>query len=48
MSDVEVVVLLLIVIMVWEMLFDCFNVDLDKFDNILVIGGVGGVGFIVI
>ena len=30
------------------MLFDRFNVDLDQSDNILVIGGAGGVGSIAI
>ena len=48
LSDVEAAALPLTAITAWEMLFDRFNVDLDKFDNILVIGGAGGVGSIAI
>ncbi|ALV73185.1 MULTISPECIES: zinc-binding alcohol dehydrogenase family protein [Acinetobacter] len=48
LSDAEAAALPLTAITAWEMLFDRFNVDLDKFDNILVIGGAGGVGSIAI
>ena len=48
LSDVEAAALPLTAITAWEMLFDRFNVDLEKFDNILVIGGAGGVGSIAI
>ena len=48
LSDAEAAALPLTAITAWEMLFDRFNVDLDKSDNILVIGGAGGVGSIAI
>ncbi|UIP96304.1 zinc-binding alcohol dehydrogenase family protein [Acinetobacter johnsonii] len=48
LSDVEAAALPLTAITAWEMLFDRFNVDLVKSDNILVIGGAGGVGSIAI
>jgi len=48
LSDVEAAALPLTAITAWEMLFDRFNVDLDQSDNILVIGGAGGVGSIAI
>ena len=48
LSNAEAAALPLTAITAWEMLFDRFNVDLDKFDNILVIGGAGGVGSIAI
>ena len=48
LSDAEAAALPLTAITAWEMLFDRFNVDLEKFDNILVIGGAGGVGSIAI
>lgn len=48
LSDAEAAALPLTAITAWEMLFDRFNVDLDKADNILVIGGAGGVGSIAI
>lgn len=48
LSDAEAAALPLTAITAWEMLFDRLNVDLDKFDNILVIGGAGGVGSIAI
>lgn len=44
LSDAEAAALPLTAITAWEMLFDRFNVDLDQSDNILVIGGAGGVG----
>lgn len=45
----EVVVMLLIIIIVWEVLFDCLIIiENDKGKLILIINGVGGVGFIVI
>ena len=48
LSDAEAAALPLTAITAWEMLFDRFNVDLDQSDNILVIGGAGGVGSIAI
>ena len=48
LSDAEAAALPLTAITAWEMLFDRFNVDLEKSDNILVIGGAGGVGSIAI
>ena len=48
LSNAEAAALPLTAITAWEMLFDRFNVDLDKSDNILVIGGAGGVGSIAI
>jgi len=48
LSDVEAAALPLTAITAWEMLFVRFNVDLDQSDNILVIGGAGGVGSIAI
>ncbi|AYA69009.1 zinc-binding alcohol dehydrogenase family protein [Acinetobacter sp. WCHA55] len=48
LSDAEAAALPLTAITAWEMLFDRFNVDLDKADNIIVIGGAGGVGSIAI
>ena len=48
LSNAEAAALPLTAITAWEMLFDRFNVDLDQSDNILVIGGAGGVGSIAI
>lgn len=48
LSDAEAAALPLTAITAWEMLFDRFNVDLDQSDNILVMGGAGGVGSIAI
>lgn len=48
LSDAEAAALPLTAITAWEMLFDRFNVDLDQSDNILVIGGAGGVRSIAI
>lgn len=48
LSDAEAAALPLTAITAWEMLFDRFNVDLEKSDNILVIGGAGGIGSIAI
>lgn len=52
--DVEVVVMLLISIMVWELLFECLvifrslNLKVILLDVLLVVGVFGGVGFILI
>lgn len=45
----EVVVFFLIILIVWEFFFDWMEVDKENFNkSILVIGVVGGVGFIMV